>query len=237
MVWIFNTLSACPCKAPQLSLVCCCPPPPPKSHREPVLRPVPPASEPASEPASCIVHPAATRPSRDNITDRDRDRAPARLASFGASSSSCPESHARLRAVGQHSPRLSLLSACGWQLPLGAATKAIGPPEFASVLCSSGCPLHAAPQEDCSGPSLFSEPAPSRSIYRQQVRRRPALRGVWLGSRSLFRPVLCVCVKLLAPPNLRRAALHCAALHRIHCFLYYTILYYTALPCSAFHST
>lgn len=27
MVWIFNTLSACPCKAPQLSLVCCCPPP------------------------------------------------------------------------------------------------------------------------------------------------------------------------------------------------------------------
>lgn len=53
---IFNTLSACPCKAPQLPLVCCCPPPP-KSHREPVLRPVP----PASEPASCILPPPAPR--------------------------------------------------------------------------------------------------------------------------------------------------------------------------------
>ena len=53
------------------------------------------------------LHPATTRPSRDNITDR----APARLASFGASSSSCPESHARLRAVAQHFPRLSLLAA------------------------------------------------------------------------------------------------------------------------------
>ena len=132
------------------------------------------------------LHPATTRPSRDNTTDR----APARLASFGASSwIPRPRPPAR-RGPAPPQP----VPACDWQLPLGAATKAVGPPKSASVLTLALIGLPAAPQQDCSWPSPPSEPArPPRSIYQQQVRRRPALPGLWLGSHPLFRLVVCVC--------------------------------------------
>jgi hypothetical protein len=184
---------------------------PPKSHREPVLRPVPP-----TEPAPCILLPPAPR----------------------ATTSPTVPPPVSLHLAHRPVPVLNPTPACAlWPstspgcpcLQLATAPRCRDQGSWAAEVCFSlvliGLP--AAPQQDCSWPSPFSEPARSRSIYRQQVRRRPALRGVWLHSRSLFRLVLCVCVKLLAPPQ---PAPGCTALHRIHCFFYYTILYCPALP-------